>query len=239
MDPPSLDEPTHKATQAWLLEHLQEHAKAPYPSLPLDPQSQEIRLFRLHGGQDRLRGSLVVRSMERYQDRQHGQDPTDNGIMDTQRESRNETSQSDFEALSYTWGESLHNEYVEVQDQIQIPITDNLARALRRLRYPSEPRHLWIDAICIDQKNLGERSRQVAYMGEIYKRASRVIIWLGDLPDDLSLPSRAFFAVILRLPDIVRSRHLHVAVLQQCRRHFKQALEGTLRSSHPRWHERV
>jgi hypothetical protein len=178
--------------------------------------------------------------MERYQEGQHEQSPIDNRIRDTQRvDSRNDTSQSDFEALSYTWGESLNNEYVEVQDQIQIPITDNLARALRRLRYPSEPRYLWIDAICIDQKNLGERSRQVAYMGEIYKRASRVIIWLGDLPDDLSLLSRALFAVIFRLPDIVRSRHLHVAVLQQCRRRFKRALEGTLRASHPRWHERV
>lgn len=141
--------------------------------------------------------------------------------------------------MSYTWGESKHDEYVEVQDQIQIRITDNLARALRRLRHRTQPRDLWIDAICIDQKNIKERSGQVEYMGEIYKRASRVIIWLGDLPDDLPLLSRALFAVISRLPDIVRSRHLHVAVLQQCRRLFKQALEGTLRASHPRWHERV
>ncbi|GAB7330308.1 hypothetical protein MBLNU13_g01949t1 [Cladosporium sp. NU13] len=237
--PQPLDEPTHKATQAWLLEHLQQHAKAPYPSLPLDPRSQKIRLFRLEGGTGRLCGSLVVCSLQRYQEEQHGEDSIDNGIRETQRNSQTQASQSDFEALSYTWGESLHNEYVEVQDQIRIAITDNLARALRRLRHRTQPRNLWIDAICIDQKNLEERSRQVAYMGEIYKRASRVIVWLGDLPADLSLLSRVLFAVILRLPDIARSRHLHAAVLQQCRRRFKQALEGTLRTSHPRWHERV
>ena len=235
----ALDEPTHKATQAWLLEHLQQHTEAPYPFLPLEPPSQEIRLFRLKGGKGTLRGSLFVYPLGRFQEGQHEQDPIDDGIRETQRDRQTQAWQSDFEALSYTWGESLHDEYVEVQDSIRIPITDNLARALRRLRHRTQPRDLWIDAICIDQKNLEERSLQVAYMGEIYKCASRVIIWLGDLPDDLSLLSRALFAVISRLPDMVRSRHLHVAVLQQCRRRFKQALEGTLRASHPRWHERV
>ena len=45
--------------------------------------------------------------------------------------------------------------------------------------------------------------------------------------------------MILRLLDIVRSRHLHAVALQHCRRRFKQALEGTLRAGRPRWHERV
>ncbi|KAM0711899.1 hypothetical protein Q7P35_001269 [Cladosporium inversicolor] len=242
MVPPRLDEPTHKATQTWLLEHLKQHSKSPYPFLPLNPHLQEIRLFRLEGGKGRLRGSLVVCSLERYQeDQKHGQGPT-NRTSKTQRDSQTEASQPDFfEALSYTWGSSQHSESVQVQSHVCIPITDNLARALRRLRHRStqQPRHLWIDAICIDQQNLAERSQQVAFMCEIYQRAHRVIIWLGDLPDDLSLLSRALFAVILRLPQIVRSRHLHVAVLQQCRRSFKQALESTLRTSRPRWHERV
>ena len=178
--PQPLDEPTHKATQAWLLEHLQQHTEAPYPSLPLDAKSQQIRLFRLEGGTGRLCGSLVVCSLQRYQEEQHGQDPIDDGIRKRQRNSQTQGPRPGFEALSYTWGESLHDEYVEVQDLIRIPITDNLARALRRLRHRTRPRDLWIDAVCVDQKNLEERSLQVAYMGEIYKRASRVIIWLGD-----------------------------------------------------------
>lgn len=37
----------------------------------------------------------------------------------------------------------------------------------------------WIDAICINQSDLDERSRQVRIMPDIYSRASAVIIWLG------------------------------------------------------------
>ncbi|KAJ4362875.1 hypothetical protein N0V83_009992 [Neocucurbitaria cava] len=38
---------------------------------------------------------------------------------------------------------------------------------------------LWADAVCINQKDLEEQERQVEMMGEIYKRASKVMIWLG------------------------------------------------------------
>ena len=38
----------------------------------------------------------------------------------------------------------------------------------------------WIDSICIDQSNVPERSQQVSIMEEIYKRAKRVVIWLGE-----------------------------------------------------------
>jgi hypothetical protein len=38
---------------------------------------------------------------------------------------------------------------------------------------------LWADAICIDQRNLEERKRQVGLMDYIYTRASTVLIWLG------------------------------------------------------------
>ncbi|KAL2073742.1 hypothetical protein VTL71DRAFT_11068 [Oculimacula yallundae] len=38
---------------------------------------------------------------------------------------------------------------------------------------------LWIDAICIDQADLEEKSTQVLLMGEIYSKAAAVIVWLG------------------------------------------------------------
>lgn len=41
--------------------------------------------------------------------------------------------------------------------------------------------YLWIDALCINQDDIQERSCQVSIMREIYIRASRVIVWLeGD-----------------------------------------------------------
>jgi hypothetical protein len=40
-------------------------------------------------------------------------------------------------------------------------------------------KHIWIDAICIDQDNLAERSGQVKIMDQIYRAADAVLIWLG------------------------------------------------------------
>jgi hypothetical protein len=56
----------------------------------------------------------------------------------------------------------------------------NCHSALRRLRLPNKDRTVWIDAICIDQENLTERSSQVRLMNEVYSRAARVMVILGD-----------------------------------------------------------
>lgn len=40
-------------------------------------------------------------------------------------------------------------------------------------------RLFWIDAVCINQKDREEKSAQLPLMTAIYKRASRVIVWLG------------------------------------------------------------
>lgn len=70
-----------------------------------------------------------------------------------------------YEALSYTWGPPSNSEtpYVFCDNRV-VSITPNLDGALRVLRHPHQERVLWVDAICIDQGNLGERSRQVGYM---------------------------------------------------------------------------
>ena len=39
---------------------------------------------------------------------------------------------------------------------------------------------MWIDAICIDQSNLKERSEQVRCMRLIYQKARRIVVWLGE-----------------------------------------------------------
>ena len=40
-------------------------------------------------------------------------------------------------------------------------------------------RYIWIDAICINQADLEERSQQVKLMGVVYRMAKRVLVWLG------------------------------------------------------------
>ena len=83
-----------------------------------------------------------------------------------------------FEALSYVWGQARAVHPV-LCDGGAVSITQNLDDALRSLRLPTQARRLWVDAVCIDQQNLDERSRQVQYMRLIYSRATRVIVWLG------------------------------------------------------------
>lgn len=86
-----------------------------------------------------------------------------------------------YEALSYTWGASAKDIEVLV-GEMHVPITDNLAYALRHLRRLRRVRTLCIDALCVYQRNLIERAQQVLIMGEIYSRAHRVLVWLGTGP---------------------------------------------------------
>ncbi|PMD44844.1 heterokaryon incompatibility [Hyaloscypha variabilis F] len=39
--------------------------------------------------------------------------------------------------------------------------------------------HLWVDAICINQKDDVEKATQISLMKEIYSFAEEVVIWLG------------------------------------------------------------
>ena len=86
-----------------------------------------------------------------------------------------------YEALSYTWGteDAFHTLNIGGHDH---SIRPNLFHALRRLRAACQgtTRRLWIDALCIDQFDLHERTRQVKRMREVYGNASRVVAWLGE-----------------------------------------------------------
>jgi hypothetical protein len=92
-----------------------------------------------------------------------------------------------YEALSYVWGSTLKPESITIVDQKrdrQFAITQSLHAALLRLRDHDIPRIIWIDAICIDQSNKTERSHQIPLMAEIYAKASRVVVWLGEEKDN-------------------------------------------------------
>jgi ankyrin repeat protein len=84
----------------------------------------------------------------------------------------------EYEALSYTWGSSEQFYEISLND-IPIPVTVNLSRALWDLRYPDRDRILWVDAICINQEDVKERGHQVKQMASIYKNAEQVVVWLG------------------------------------------------------------
>ncbi|RYP71140.1 hypothetical protein DL769_004751 [Monosporascus sp. CRB-8-3] len=108
-------------------------------------------------------------------------------------EARNDINQASvkYEALSYVWGlePTLENAIVEdaMFGRTRLNLRAGLANALRHLRYVDKPRTMWIDALCINQNDLKERSTQVLHMGEIYQLAVRVVIWLGPTADDSNI----------------------------------------------------
>lgn len=87
-----------------------------------------------------------------------------------------------YYALSYCWGHDMSKTPAIVNDY-PLPITQNLEAGLRHLRSRTKTRTLWVDALCINQDDMDERSQQVQIMGSIYSKAARVVVWLG-LPTD-------------------------------------------------------
>ncbi|KAB8215065.1 heterokaryon incompatibility protein-domain-containing protein [Aspergillus novoparasiticus] len=82
-----------------------------------------------------------------------------------------------YEALSYVWG-SPEKPYSILLDTDCLSVTTNLYAALLHLRDRFIERVIWIDAICINQNDLDERSSQVQFMAEIFAKASCVTVWL-------------------------------------------------------------
>ncbi|OAL03178.1 HET-domain-containing protein, partial [Phaeosphaeriaceae sp. SRC1lsM3a] len=83
----------------------------------------------------------------------------------------------DFQALSYCWGKDLGKAEIWVSGT-KLNVSTNLEAALRSSGVAVGTR-IWVDAICINQNDLYEKSYQVKMMGQIYSKAKKVITWLG------------------------------------------------------------
>ncbi|KAH7239838.1 heterokaryon incompatibility protein-domain-containing protein [Fusarium solani] len=108
-----------------------------------------------------------------------------------------------FEALSYCWGDNNPVREIKCNGET-FKVTENLCHALRNLRNGHTQRALWIDALCINQLDLGERRLQVPLMGDIYSQATNVLIWLG--PDPTSDSIYHVFELAERLPTLGKLR---------------------------------
>ncbi|KAF3031840.1 hypothetical protein E8E12_001761 [Didymella heteroderae] len=75
-----------------------------------------------------------------------------------------------------------------VNDDYCLLIGKNLASFLQHIRDTERPSEtMWIDAICINQADIRERNIHVVKMGDIYRKADKVIVWLGPQYDDSDL----------------------------------------------------
>ncbi|KAF2818324.1 HET-domain-containing protein [Ophiobolus disseminans] len=83
-----------------------------------------------------------------------------------------------YEALSYRWGKK-DDRYLRCGGE-SLSIRRNLEDVLKRLRNTHTQRVIWTDAICINQEDPKEKEGQLKLMREIYSKAARVLIWLGE-----------------------------------------------------------
>lgn len=109
-----------------------------------------------------------------------------------------------YDALSYAWdgaftGHELPDGSLCLNGNTTT-IKGNLRDALRRLRRKNRVRTLWVDAVCIHQEDLSERSAQVAIMAQIYSAADQVIMWVGE--DSVQGDGKVFFDWCRRTAEI-------------------------------------
>ncbi|KAJ8112539.1 hypothetical protein ONZ43_g5374 [Nemania bipapillata] len=91
-----------------------------------------------------------------------------------------------FETLSYVWGDQSDCTEISVDGNI-VPVTSNLASALRHIRRSASIRTMWVDQLCINQSDELEKANQVPLMGHIYSRTTQCVIWFGPRRPGISL----------------------------------------------------
>ena len=103
-----------------------------------------------------------------------------------------------YTALSYTWGPSTDKEQAEgmtsaptheiLCNDSSIYVTQNLHNFLCRAVVDEDlaSRNIWIDSISINQEDSVERANQVNQMGNIYRSAAEVVVWLGEEENNVS-----------------------------------------------------
>ena len=91
----------------------------------------------------------------------------------------------EYECTSYSWGgedgDSSLCQPVYIGEHWDILLqTQNCWSMLRFLRPWRGVRMVWVDAVCIDQRNREEQGAQVAKMRRIYETCLRVVLYLGE-----------------------------------------------------------
>lgn len=116
----------------------------------------------------------------------------------------------EYTALSYTWGHPIldsHTSSLEadvppriVCNGVALNVTENLHECLAHMSCDDFflGTELWIDALCINQRNDDERSEQVNLMSEIYSSAQRVVVWLG-VEDEYTQRAYALMDALARI----------------------------------------
>lgn len=92
-----------------------------------------------------------------------------------------EAKSQGYEALSYTWGDQKNRLDIVINGQTTA-VGRNLHAALNLFR--NSEVLLWVDAVCINQEDNVEKSKQVDMMATIYSYAKKTRVWIGSAEGD-------------------------------------------------------
>ncbi|KAI1082076.1 heterokaryon incompatibility protein-domain-containing protein [Whalleya microplaca] len=91
----------------------------------------------------------------------------------------------EFITVSHKWEESDPADglnFVLINGAL-VPVSTGVLGVLRYLQKDDQPTTVWINALCINQADVSEKSAQVAQVAYIFSAASKTLIWLGDAAD--------------------------------------------------------
>ncbi|CZR69185.1 uncharacterized protein PAC_19085 [Phialocephala subalpina] len=141
----------------------------------------------------------------------------------------------EYDALSYVWGSDPPNKALKVcETSCVLYIQPTLYMAMRNLRKRDHTRHLWVDAICINQQDNKETTAQGLSFGRIYAEASSVIIWLD--PGTGSSDTSDNDNPVGLIEDVFHISNFERVVQEESRKERWQALEDLLRN---KWFTRL
>ncbi|KAH8681077.1 hypothetical protein BX600DRAFT_543725 [Xylariales sp. PMI_506] len=91
-----------------------------------------------------------------------------------------------YETLTYYWTEpSLETPQLVSRNTFEV--STMLWTALRRVRKSDTVRRLWINPLCVNHSDLGEKGQQVRIMVDIWHNALGGLVWIGEAADDSHL----------------------------------------------------
>ncbi|KAI4160230.1 MAG: hypothetical protein LQ342_005942 [Letrouitia transgressa] len=125
-----------------------------YEALSSESSSQTVRLIELRPGEASADLECLIRHVSLADD-------------------------PEYEAVSYCWGDPTPAETIKC-GSTTLGLNHSLSSALKRFRHKSAHRTLWADAVCINQYDTSEKNQQVRLMRIIYRKARRILVWLGD-----------------------------------------------------------
>ncbi|KAH7304461.1 heterokaryon incompatibility protein-domain-containing protein [Stachybotrys elegans] len=123
------------------------------------------------------------------------------------------SNQPTYNALSYTWAspsseamaqEVNADEFCPITlNGLPTMVTRNLSDFLHCFKSSKQEDKnglLWIDAVCINQSDVGEKTHQVRLMAQIYRQATTVYVWLGkQLSNESAIDTLSLLAVICEM----------------------------------------